>query len=100
MAEQGVYMDVDAVQGLADGFQNMGDVMNTVGQGLEIAIDVLRASAMFGMVGNLAIAAYLDNIKPAVQKLADKFSELNRDLIGAIVSYRDGDSSGSKRFQG
>lgn len=99
-SESGVFMDIDAVQRMADGFRSMGDVMKSVGQGLEIAIDILRATAMFGMVGNLALAHYLDGIKPHVDRLGEKFSELNFDLIGAIISYRDGDSSGSQRFAG
>jgi hypothetical protein len=99
MAEEGVYMDYNAVQRMSDGFRNMADVMKTVGQGLEIAIDTLKVTAMFGMVGNLALAHYLENIKPHVDRLGEKFSELGYDLMGAIISYRDGDTSGSKRFQ-
>jgi hypothetical protein len=99
-SESGVFMDIDSVQRMADGFRSMGDVMKSVGQGLEIAIDILRATAMFGMVGNFALAHYLDGIKPHVDRLGEKFNELNYDLIGAIVSYRDGDTSGSQRFAG
>jgi hypothetical protein len=99
-AESGVYMDIDGVQRMADGYRSMGDLMKTIGQGLEIAIDTLKATAMFGLVGNLAMAHYLEGIKPHVDKLAEKFGELNLDLVGAIVSYRDGDTSGSKLFQG
>jgi len=99
MAEEGVFMDYNAVQRMSDGFRSMADVMKTVGQGLEIAIDTLKVSAMFGLVGNLALANYLDNIKPHVDRLGEKFSELSYDLMGAIISYRDGDTSGSKRFQ-
>ena len=99
-SESGVFMDIDGVQRIADGFRSMSDVMKTVGQGLEIAIDILRATAMFGMVGNFALARYLDGIKPHVDRLGEKFGELNYDLIGAIISYRDGDTSGSQRFAG
>ena len=100
MSQEGVFMDIDSVQRMADGFRSMGDVMKAVGQGLEIAIDILRATAMFGLVGNLALANYLDGIKPHVDNLGTKFGEMNYDLIGAIVSYRDGDTSGSQRFAG
>lgn len=99
-SESGVFMDLDAVQRMADGFRSMGDVMKNVDQGLEIAINILKATAMFGLVGNLALARYLEGIKPHVDRLGEKFSELNYDLVGAIVSYRDGDTSGSQRFAG
>jgi phage-related protein len=99
-SESGVFMDIDAVQVFSDGFSAMSDVMKTASQGLEIAIDTLRASAMFGLIGNLAVANYLDGIKPRVDNLATKFEEVSHDLIGAIVSYRDGDTSGSQHFVG
>jgi hypothetical protein len=53
---------------------------------------------MFGMVGNLALARYLDNIKPKVEALANTSKELSGDLQGAIKALRDGDYSGSQRF--
>jgi len=99
MSDQGVYMDVEAVQGVADSFSTMADVMNGVGQALEIAIGILKATAFFGMVGNMAMAMYLEGIKPNVDTLATKFGDLNMDIIGAIVNYRDGDTSGSNRFR-
>jgi hypothetical protein len=99
MAEEGVYMDTEAVQNMADGFGTASDVLKTVATALEVAIDILRATAFIGMVGNLAIANYLERIKPNVEKLGEKCDELKLDLYGAVVSYRDGDDSGSKRFQ-
>lgn len=99
MSDQGVYMDVEAVQGVADSFSTMGDVMNGVSQALEVAIALLKATAFFGMVGNMAMAMWLEGIKPNVDTLANKFSDLNMDIIGAIVNYRDGDNSGSNRFR-
>lgn len=96
MAE--VSMDYNAVQNMADGFRNSSDVLKSVSQALEVASSILKATAMFGMIGNLALAMYLDNIKPHVDKLAASCEELNLDLIGAIASLRDGDYSGSQRF--
>ncbi len=96
MAE--VSMDYNAVQNMADGFRNSSDVLKGVSQALEVASSILKATAMFGMIGNLALARYLDGIKPNVDKLAATCEELNLDLIGAIASLRDGDYSGSQRF--
>jgi len=49
-------------------------------------------------VGGTALEHYLSVIKPNVDKLSAKFTELQQDVDGAIRSYRDGDFSGSKRF--
>lgn len=96
MAE--VSMDYDAVQRMADGFNHSADVLKAVSKALEVAIGILKATAFFGLVGNLAMAHYLEGIKPNVDRLAQTCDELNLDLIGAIASLRDGDYSGSQRF--
>jgi propanediol dehydratase large subunit len=96
MAE--VSMDYDAVQGMSDGFSTAADTLRAVSQALEVAIAILKATAFLGLVGNMALASYLEGIKPNVDRLGNTCEELSMDLIGAIVSLRDGDYSGSQRF--
>lgn len=96
MAE--VSMDYDAVQRMADGFSRSADTLQAVSKALEVAIGILKASAFLGLVGNMALAHYLEGIKPNVDRLAATCEELSMDLIGAIISLRDGDYSGSQRF--
>jgi len=91
-------MDYDAVQKMSDGFRTSSQTMEGVSKALEVAIAVLKATAFFGLVGNMALAHYLEGIKPNVDRLAGTCSELSMDLMGAIVSLRDGDQSGSQRF--
>ena len=96
MAE--VSMDYDAVQQMADGFHDAAETLQAVSKALEVAIAILKATAFLGLVGNAALAQYLEGIKPNVDRLAQTCDELNMDLIGAITSLRDGDTSGSQRF--
>lgn len=96
MAE--VSMDYDVVESMADGFASAAEVLEGVSTALEVAISILRATAFAGMVGNLALAAYLENIKPNVDRLSATCDELHYDLLGAVSSLRDGDMSGSQRF--
>lgn len=93
-----VRMDYEVVQAMADGFRAAADQLHAVDRALEAAIVVLKASAFVGMVGNLGLSAYLENIRPNVTRLAATCDELHHDLIGAIASLRDGDHSGSLRF--
>ncbi len=95
-----VSMDYGAVESMAQGFSTSADTFHAVDRALESAVAVLRASAFIGMVGNLALAEYLDNIRPNVARLAATCEEMNNDLLGAIASLRDGDYSGSQRFAG
>ena len=98
MSSEGVYMNVPAVERFADAFATFSDLMDEANSALEAALMILKATAFFGLVGNMALTMYLENIQPNVKALADKFRELKLDLMGAIVSYRDGDNSGSQRF--
>lgn len=93
-----VSMDYNVVQNMSNIFNTSSQVLKAVAKALEIASAILKATAMFGMVGNLALAKYLDRIKPKVEQLAADCAELSQDLKGAIMSLRDGDKSGSQRF--
>lgn len=95
-----VSMDYAAVQAMADGFKSSADTLEAVDRSLEMAVAILRASAFVGMVGNWALASYLDNIQGHVRRVASTCEELHYDLVGAILSLRDGDYSGSQRFAG
>ena len=96
MAE--VSMDYEAVQAMADGFSAAADSLHGVSKALEIAISILKASAFFGLVGDMALAHYLEGIKPNVDRLANTCDELSHDLVGAIQYLRDGDQSAVSRF--
>lgn len=99
MAEDGVYMDIDAVQGIANILGGTGALFKNVNQGLSIAIETLEFAALTGIIGAGALKWYLEGIQPHVDKLAVTMEELCRDVSAAIRSYRDGDTSGAKRFQ-
>jgi hypothetical protein len=96
---QEVYMDVPQVQKMADGFGKFGQTLKQVAKGLETAIMILKATAFVGMIGNLAVASYLERIKPRVEKISEEMFELQNDVKGAIVHYTTGDVSGSARFR-
>ncbi|NUM45022.1 MAG: hypothetical protein HUU38_09965 [Anaerolineales bacterium] len=98
MAEEGVYMDLDAMQTMAGAFDTMSDILTTVERVMHAAMITLRATAFVGLVGGAAVERYLSSTQPIVKQLAEKSKEINLDLISAIVYFRDGDDSGSKRF--
>jgi hypothetical protein len=97
---QEVYMDIPAVETMGKRFKTFGDILENIAKILKATITILKATALFGLVGNYALAAYLERIEPKVRKMAAKMDELSGDINGAIRSYRDGDNSGSQRFAG
>lgn len=98
MAEE-VYMDIPAVTKMADNFGSFGDILKGVSKGLQTAILILKATAFVGLVGNYAVAAWLERIKPKVDDMAKKMDELKSDIQGAINHYTTGDTTGSARFR-
>ncbi|MBI9044778.1 MAG: hypothetical protein JEZ06_09870 [Anaerolineaceae bacterium] len=100
MSQTEIYMDVEAVQAMADKFDDMSDVLKAVAKALETAMMILKVTAFVGLVGGAAVERFISMIKPVIEQTGEKCKETQMDIIGAIVSYRDGDSTGSQRFAG
>lgn len=96
---QEVYMEVARVQKMADSFGTFGQILKDVAKGLEAAITILKVTAFVGMIGNWAVASWLERIKPRVEKMSQKMFELQGDVKGAIDHYTTGDLTGSNRFR-
>lgn len=98
MAGQVVQMDYQVIGDVSKGFGTARDTLTTVGKVLEALVQVLRATAFFGAVMNLALANYLDVIKQKVQKLAKLCDEFSKDLAAAISDHKKGDVQGKRYF--
>jgi hypothetical protein len=97
---QEVSMDIPVVEAMAKSFSTFGGVLQQVSKGLEVAIQIIRATAFVGLVGGAVVERFLSLIKPNVDKMAAKMVELDSDIRGAISNYQTGDMSGSDRFRG
>jgi hypothetical protein len=97
MAEE-VFMEIPAVEDVQKKFQGMADVTQQISNILRIAADILRATAFFGMIGNMILAWYTDQIRNIVDQLHQMSLTIAGGVGGAIRSYRDGDNSGSQLF--
>lgn len=97
-SSQGVYMDTDAVRGMAKSFGSIGDVLQAVNKAMQTLSNVLKATAFVGLVGGYAVAQYIDSIRPQIEDIAEKCEELNKDLDASVDAYERGDELGSTRF--
>ncbi|MCA9994785.1 MAG: hypothetical protein KDE56_03490 [Anaerolineales bacterium] len=97
-SSQGVYMETDAVRGMAKNFGTIGDVLQAVNKVLEGLSTALKMTAFIGLVGGTAVAHYIDTIRPQIEEIANKCDELNRDLEASVKAYEQGDAEGSARF--
>lgn len=93
-----IYLDIQAVETIADQFSVVNETLQNVNNTLETVVNIL-ASIVFTTNPGVVIAEdYADRIKPLIKLLLEKTSETHLDVEGAILSYRDGDKSGSQRF--
>ena len=97
MADE-VFMDIPRVEQMSKSFKTFGDVLEGVGKALMAISIALKATAWLSLGATAAAAAFVDRIRPNVDKAAQKMHELSGDITSAIKAYRDGDLSGSKRF--
>ena len=97
MAEQ-VSMEIPAVKNLGKRFEQMGDVLKQTSNALQVAITVLKASAFVGMFSNMALAHYLESLKPQIDNYAARCVEMAADLIKSAEAFERGDAQGAARF--
>jgi uncharacterized phage infection (PIP) family protein YhgE len=97
-SQQGVYMDTDAVRGMAKNFGTIGDVMQAVNKAMQTLSNILKTTAFIGLVGGYAVAQYIDQIRPQIEDIAEKCEEYNKDLDASVKAYENGDEQGATRF--
>ncbi len=97
MAQQ-VYMDIPAVRNMAKRFTSIGETLKTVSRTLQALVNVLKSTAFVGAVGGLAVAHFMEAIKPFIDKMAQQCAEMGRDLDASVSAYERGDATGATRF--
>ncbi len=98
-SSQGVYMDTEAVRGMATKFGKIGDVLRVAGKALEALANVLESSAFMGRIGRAARQiSIIEELRPKLETLAEKCEELNKDLDVSVKAYEQGDELGATRF--
>jgi hypothetical protein len=99
MAASEVYMNTGEVTQIGTTFGTISDVLQGVSQALEAMVQVLRAAAFVGLVGTLAEAQFLENMKKNfIDPLQKKCADLKKEILASVQAYEAGDLSGSQGF--
>ena len=98
MAVEEIYMDTARLGDIANQFNNFGDILKKVSNGLETAITVLEVTAFIGLVGGYAVKAFLEQVQPVIERASEKCLELGSDLAASVTAYQNGDAAGATRF--
>lgn len=95
---QEIYMDIPAVENISKRLQDTSDVLKAVSNALEIGMTILKTTALVGLVGGTALAIFLDALKPIIDELAEKCTEISGDVAASARAFANGDAQGATRF--
>ena len=93
-----IYMVAGDVAKIAKTINTVGQVLKTVAKVLEVLSTTLKATAFIGLVGGYAVAQYIDQFRPQIEKMAEKCIEITQDVNTAIKNFQNQDFTASGRF--
>lgn len=93
-----IFMDIPAVRGFSDKFQNVGEILDGVSTTMEALMTTLKMTAFIGNVGGTAVANFLEQLKPVIDELAEKCREMSRDLADSATAYENEDAATSRYY--
>lgn len=100
MAGQSVQMDYQVITNVSKGFDVQHQVLDATGKLLNIAVQALRAAALFSLGTTLALANYLELIMTKVNKLSGVCVWFAGRLTQAVSDHQKGDVEGKSYFEG
>lgn len=99
MTVEEIYMDVPAVRDIAKQLQQISDVLKAVCKALDVIVNLLKATAFFGMVGNLVAVQFIESVKPYIEDVSEKCSDYCSKVNKAADNYERGDLAAANRFE-
>jgi uncharacterized membrane protein YgaE (UPF0421/DUF939 family) len=97
-AQDEVYMDIPAVEGIARTFAQVSEVLKGVVTALDVLINILYSTAFVGAVGGAVLAQFMEVMKRQLDQMAEKTEEISTDVSAAVEAYQRGDEQGATKF--
>lgn len=95
---QDFYMDFDGVRTIATILDGVADFATLTVKNLDNLLTILRATAFIGLVGGAVWEGFIAAIKPKIEELAKKLTELSGDVSRAVDLHEGKDVEGSRFF--
>lgn len=99
MSVEEIYMDVPEVRDIAKQLNQISEVLKGVLKALDAIVNLLKATAFFGMVGNIVAIQFIESIKPYIENIAEKCADLCAKVNRAADNYERGDLTAANRFE-
>jgi len=94
-----VQMNYETMEEMAKIFDNGSKQLQETGQAMEQLAQAMENGALLGEGGDKFADALRNRLAKRIFKLMQKFSELNKDVVGAVRDLRDGDKEAASRFK-
>ncbi|MCB0077448.1 MAG: hypothetical protein KDD73_08465 [Anaerolineales bacterium] len=98
MANQEVYMDVNALLAIARIYKERGELVVVASRRIERLSTLLRDNAFAGRVGGAILSHHIDYMRPSLLEWARKSIQIGDDLQASVEAYQRGDEQGATRF--
>jgi len=95
-----VQMDYDMVEEMARIFDQSAEEMEDIARVMQQIAEMMEQGAMVGEGGTRFVEGLNGPMANSLSKFSNKFVELSRDVYGALISLRDGDTEAGSRFSG
>jgi len=80
-------------------YQQIGDTLTKVDQALYAALMILKITAFVGLVGGKIVEAYIERVRPIIQKAAKKCDEISEDLQRAVEIFAQARGETAPKFR-
>lgn len=91
-------MDYDALEDMARTFRASAQQLDELTMVMMGVAAQMEDGALIGETGDEFINALRGQLTPSVNRLRDKFNELESDLMNAVAVMRDGVDTATSRF--
>lgn len=92
-------MVYDAIEDMANAFTQGAHTLEAVTSELNNIAATLEGGALLGRGGDAFVSAIRDRLTGRINRLRDKFQELNRDIIVAMGEMRREDLGTERTFE-
>jgi WXG100 family type VII secretion target len=93
-----IRMDYDLMREMSTVFRQGSEQLQDTMSEMQSIANQMEAGALIGQGGDAFVDALRGKLSPAIQRLVDKFEELDHDVLVAMSEMQDADSESAGKF--
>jgi WXG100 family type VII secretion target len=98
MSNDIIRMDYDLMREMSSVFRQGGEQLQDTMSEMQSIANQMEGGALVGQGGDAFLDALRGKLSPAIQRLVDKFEELDHDVLVAMQEMQDSDAESAGKF--